>query len=40
MVGADRRFPSSKSCSTCGTVQKKMPLAVLRVAMSGLWNPS
>ena len=25
---ADRWFPSSKTCSACGTIQEKMPLAV------------
>jgi putative transposase len=25
---ADRFFPSSKTCSACGTVQEKMPLAI------------
>lgn len=28
VVVADRWFPSSKTCSTCGTVQEKMPLAI------------
>ena len=28
VVVADRWFPSSKTCSTCGTVQEKMPLDV------------
>ncbi len=28
VVVADRWFPSSKTCSVCGTIQEKMPLAV------------
>ncbi len=28
MVVADRWFPSSKTCSICSSVQKKMPLSV------------
>jgi putative transposase len=28
VVMADRWFPSSKTCSACGTVQEKMPLAI------------
>lgn len=28
VVVADRWFPSSKTCSACGTIQEKMPLAV------------
>jgi len=28
VVVVDRWFPSSKTCSTCGTVQEKMPLAI------------
>ncbi|MBU2841441.1 RNA-guided endonuclease InsQ/TnpB family protein [Acidithiobacillus thiooxidans] len=28
VVVADRWFPSSKTCSVCGTIQKKMPLGV------------
>jgi putative transposase len=27
-VVADRWFPSSKTCSVCGTIQENMPLAV------------
>ena len=28
LVVADRWFPSSKTCSTCGTIQEKLPLSV------------
>ncbi|MGC8500872.1 MAG: RNA-guided endonuclease InsQ/TnpB family protein, partial [Leptospirillia bacterium] len=28
VIVADRWFPSSKTCSSCGTVQEKMPLAI------------
>ena len=28
VIVADRWFPSSKTCSACGTIQEKMPLAV------------
>jgi putative transposase len=28
VVVADRWFPSSKTCSACGTIQEKMPLAI------------
>ncbi|MET7698679.1 RNA-guided endonuclease TnpB family protein [Streptomyces sp. NPDC005485] len=30
VIAVDRFFPSSKLCSTCGTLQKKMPLNVRR----------
>ncbi|GEL17870.1 zinc ribbon domain-containing protein [Pseudonocardia asaccharolytica] len=28
MIAIDRRYPSSKTCSACGAIAEKLPLAV------------